>query len=685
VNAALVSLAAAVTCALSPAAAGSGIPDVKVYLDGVVVKPSPFSRATLAAKALGSVGAVAGGLSVGKEGPFAHMGACVADALADAARLPARSRRRQDAVAFGAAAGVAAAFRAPLGGALFALEEAAGGAAPPRRLAPSLAATAATVVALRIAAGRSPLLRGAVFPLPRNGDGGADAAATGAPFLLEPRFVLPALLLGALGGAAGAAFTSATRRVCVWRQRRRARRARGTRRGDAPHRPHWRSDVAEAAAVSLLTSAACFAAARAFACRACPASAAASGACPSPAHAHASIYLPFACADASDATSSYYSPAASLFLPTPEAAVRALFATRSPSAFPPAALALFAVVSASLTVLTYGLQLPAGLFVPLIAAGAAAGRLAGTLATRLLGESATSASASASDEAVFALLGAAALLGGAMRCALSLCVILLELTDSLSLLPLLLLALLSARSLGDALGGGARSGLYDVHARAVKRAPMLPPAPPPGGGGGLARGRTTAGGIACAFQALREKEGAARVAAALRGGAAHGASCADADAVPPLVVADGGGDADAHGAHAWPVLLGALRPRAARAALRRALAASSSSAAAAAPVDLRAAASRSRPLLVREGATLAQLHALFGTLRVNCVAVVPESGTRVMGVVTRQALLRALDDVLEEEEDDVDGGAPRQEAEALVPARPAGDGSSSDEDEEEAA
>jgi H+/Cl- antiporter ClcA len=667
VNAALVALATAITCLLSPAAAGSGIPDVKVYLDGVVqLNPEePFSRATLAAKALGSVGAVAGGLSVGKEGPFAHVGACVAASLADALSLPRRSRRRQDAVAFGAAAGVAAAFRAPLGGALFALEEAAGGAAPPRRLAPSLAATAATVVALRVASGRSPLLRGAVFPLQRD-----DASASGAPFLLQPRFVLPALLLGLLGGAAGAGFTSATRRVCVWRQQRRARRARSSRGWR-----HWRHDVAEAVGVSLLTSALCFAAARIFSCRPCPAAAAASGACPSPAN---SIFLPFACADA---TSSYYSPAASLFLPTPEAAVRALFATHSPSAFHPAALALFAATSAALTVLTYGLQLPAGLFVPLIAAGAAAGRLAGTLSTRLLRDDAAplSASASASDEAVFALLGAAALLGGAMRCALSLCVILLELTDTLSLLPLLLLALLSSRALGDALGGGARSGLYDAHARHVKRAPVLPPAPPPwpgGGGGGACR--TTAGGIALrgAFvDALRERDEApGRVAAALRAQASGDAT--------PLVVADdhaGGGDVHTHAAA--PVLVGALRPRAARAALRRAVATSAGAPA----VDLRDAASPSRPLLVREGATLTQLHALFSGLGVNCVAVVPQRGTRVIGVVTRAQLLHALDEAAAGGSDEADaraGGAaaPSTAAALLVPARQAGGGSSDDEE-----
>lgn len=71
-------------------------------------------------RVLGSIGAVAGGLAVGKEGPFVHAGACIA-ALISQGGTAGRSapffhrfwndRDRNDAIAAGAAAGVAAAFR----------------------------------------------------------------------------------------------------------------------------------------------------------------------------------------------------------------------------------------------------------------------------------------------------------------------------------------------------------------------------------------------------------------------------------------------------------------------------------------------------------------------------------------------------------------------------------------------
>jgi chloride channel 7 len=72
----------AVACCLSiaPAAAGSGIPDVVAYLNGVDV-PGVFLFRTLVAKIVGSLGSVGGGLAVGKEGPFVHIGACVASLL----------------------------------------------------------------------------------------------------------------------------------------------------------------------------------------------------------------------------------------------------------------------------------------------------------------------------------------------------------------------------------------------------------------------------------------------------------------------------------------------------------------------------------------------------------------------------------------------------------------------------
>lgn len=85
-------------------------------------------------KVFGSICAVSAGLELGKEGPLIHTGSCIASLLGQGGskryhltwrwlRYFKNDQDRRDLVTCGAAAGVAAAFRAPIGGVLFALEE----------------------------------------------------------------------------------------------------------------------------------------------------------------------------------------------------------------------------------------------------------------------------------------------------------------------------------------------------------------------------------------------------------------------------------------------------------------------------------------------------------------------------------------------------------------------------------
>ncbi|WAR15311.1 CLCN6-like protein [Mya arenaria] len=60
----------------SPVAAGSGIPEIKCYLNGVKI-PRVARFKSLIAKAVGVLFSVAGGLFVGKEGPMIHSGAII--------------------------------------------------------------------------------------------------------------------------------------------------------------------------------------------------------------------------------------------------------------------------------------------------------------------------------------------------------------------------------------------------------------------------------------------------------------------------------------------------------------------------------------------------------------------------------------------------------------------------------
>jgi H+/Cl- antiporter ClcA len=122
-----------------PACAGSGIPEIKTILNGVRV-PNAVSFRALCFKAVGILFSVAGGLPCGKEGPMIHAGAILGAGIPSGKFTGKKSGRgfdfsfeffqtyrsdkdKHDYIACGAAAGVSAAFGAPIGGVLFALEE----------------------------------------------------------------------------------------------------------------------------------------------------------------------------------------------------------------------------------------------------------------------------------------------------------------------------------------------------------------------------------------------------------------------------------------------------------------------------------------------------------------------------------------------------------------------------------
>lgn len=102
----------------SPDAAGSGIPQLKAAywkdLGYVPFKP-------ILIKFVAGVLSIGGGASLGREGPTVFLGGGLASNAAGAMGVPVR--RRRGAVVVGAAAGLAAAFNAPLAAVTFILEE----------------------------------------------------------------------------------------------------------------------------------------------------------------------------------------------------------------------------------------------------------------------------------------------------------------------------------------------------------------------------------------------------------------------------------------------------------------------------------------------------------------------------------------------------------------------------------
>jgi chloride channel 3/4/5 len=109
--------------AISPYAAGSGISEVKVVLGGFVIKRF-LGGWTLVAKSMGLMLSVGSGMMVGKEGPFVHIGCCTANMVSRFfSKFHDNEARKRELYTAGAAAGVAVAFGAPVGGVLFSLEE----------------------------------------------------------------------------------------------------------------------------------------------------------------------------------------------------------------------------------------------------------------------------------------------------------------------------------------------------------------------------------------------------------------------------------------------------------------------------------------------------------------------------------------------------------------------------------
>jgi len=116
--AAAAALAASLVRRFSPAASGSGIPQVEAALHGQL-QQVPFRLIPI--KFAGGLLAIGSGLALGREGPSVQMGASFG-------HLVGRAFRRSWAdcrvlLAAGAGAGLATAFNAPIAGAIFVLEE----------------------------------------------------------------------------------------------------------------------------------------------------------------------------------------------------------------------------------------------------------------------------------------------------------------------------------------------------------------------------------------------------------------------------------------------------------------------------------------------------------------------------------------------------------------------------------
>lgn len=425
-------IGASLVAYVEPVAAGSGIPQVKCYLNGVKV-PRIVRIKTLAVKAVGVATSVIGGLAGGKEGPMIHSGAVIAAGISQGKSTTLNKdmkvfqyfrddHEKRDFVVGGAAAGVAAAFGAPIGGVLFSLEEAASfwnQSLIWRTYFASIISSFTLNVVLSAYHGLSSFRYRGLFNL-------GEFEPLPFEYYELPIF----MLMGVFGGVTGAFWNSVNTRINLFRAR------------FVKYR--W-AKVLEAAFVAIIgATCACAMAYSINDCRPLG---------NDPTETPVQLF----CED------NEYNAAAALWFQTPEATVKALFHD-PPGSHTILTLAVFVLIYYPLSCITYGLSVSLGIFIPTLLVGAAWGRLVASFVVL-----AFPAASVFMSPGKYALIGAAAQLGGIVRMTLSLSVILLETTGNIAFVLPIIITLMSAKWSGDYFN----EGIYDIQIRTSK-VPMLP-------------------------------------------------------------------------------------------------------------------------------------------------------------------------------------------------------------------
>jgi len=455
VSAAMVAFIAILVTNLFPLAGGSGLPEIKGYLNGNSI-PRMFGKHGSWIRAVGSVLASASGLATGREGPLVSIGG--AFGVSAAQLLAGRHFRRwvqlshkgkhQEAVVvdenrfaefkrsacvMGSASGLAAAFYSPLGGMLYMFEEATSTSWAPEM-------TFRTFVAVFVATFSSRLL--------------LNAAGTDAHQLVifqedyteirewfwtdVPMMVLVAAVCGALSALYSACS------VIFWRYRF--------------QRPRTK--------VSKVVEAGCYAALSAMIMCAVPMLVSECLPLPAEDSHHEQVHRRYTCPEG------YYNQLATLLLQGQEGTIKHLYARtvghEASSEILP--LALCIVVYFVLAMGIAGLAIPAGNFVPSMFMGAVVGRLMRQVVACLpfvISPPEQEASHPAfmfngmgivhssqiilAQPGVYAVLGSGAFLGGFTHMTVAVVAILVEATRDIKIMAPLMLSVCVGRAVSRAL------------------------------------------------------------------------------------------------------------------------------------------------------------------------------------------------------------------------------------------
>lgn len=418
---------------VEPASAGSGVAEVKLFLNGVVIDRL-LNISTLVVKMAGLIPSIASGIIAGQEGPFVHGGAIMGSLVArfGSYRFTDESSHK-DYVAIGSAAGVATAFGSPIGGLLFMVEESISFHST-KTLWKAFLSTSCAVFITKLLLnlyehGRSSYSHD--MGLSRFFGLYPDDIALYALSYRYYYWEMPLfLLLGFIGAAIGVLFVHMVGVV----DRLRALLVRSIR---------WRR-AAEVIVVIAVTNIVLALIAFYSRCRQRPTDQLEE-------QYEGELFQRLWCDEGE------YSQTGSLVLGSLKKAAQGILhlGQRSGTSFEvyPTSAALFGAIAFVLMAATAGTAIPHGIFVPSIFVGSVIGRL-GAIGIREIMNRFNAPESALPSEQTWATVGAASAMAGITRMALSTAVLIMETTGSLQLIIPIMLVVFTAKFTGDNFGPG---------------------------------------------------------------------------------------------------------------------------------------------------------------------------------------------------------------------------------------
>ncbi|GMT15546.1 hypothetical protein PFISCL1PPCAC_6843, partial [Pristionchus fissidentatus] len=395
----------------APYACGSGIPEIKCILSGFIIR-GYLGKWTFLIKSVGLILASASGLSLGKEGPMVHLACCIGNIISYLfPKYGQNEAKKREILSASAAAGVSVAFGAPIGGVMFSLEEASY-YFPQKTMWRSFFCALVAGIVLRFL----------------NPFGSDQTSLFHVDYMVKWTFIelIPFGLLGVFGGLVGALFTVLNLRWC--RVRKENKLVGG-------------NPIYEVVIITLFTAA-------------------------------ISYFNPYLHKSGTAVIKQLFDRCG------PEDYMVELCEYRNADGnvyFGAAFMSVFwqlliaLIMKFVFTVFTFGIKIPCGLFVPSLVMGSLAGRLLAMLIEGFLrsvqddsttGVFSCQIGKDCMMPGLYAMVGAAAVLGGMTRMTVSLVVIMFELTGSLEFIVPTMVAVMFAKWVGDATH---KQGMYEAH------------------------------------------------------------------------------------------------------------------------------------------------------------------------------------------------------------------------------